>query len=568
MTSPHARLLPPLRDLPAPPELPLDSPSLVPPGEIIAESQAALRRRLLRMLWAPALVLLGLWYLLLVLYVSGASPTFWFVALLGALADPSFLETAIRSLGFTRAGLGTAFLVLPAAATLLSVPTALLAPSLLAGVLPRRFLSEHAFQRAVATRITAMLMLPPVLVVLLLPLSVLLEVPQPWSGFGAGPLSSWCLALGALQVAWLLVRRCVPASKLLGITDAEVLATTSRIDRDLGRRAAAAAQVRAQDRRHLPPNLGTAVLGGAGTPRGALRALGLIARSSLKWVVPAAVGTGWVIFGITDMVTVFSRFASTDLTQMSSPLHWPQLVVAAPIAGLVLLGLALSPALAVILSATQRDQVRDQRTHEDWAHRARVNPWEARAVALTGWFAAGWMLLGAMLAALALQLLQIATALSWVWIVMIVLVLAPLQGLAAAAAMRSGLRDVLYGPAGRYMRRESPYALVVPDIGTRTDRAGDPAVRAALRRRLQAGAGDHALELLDLDAAGEQLWVDASMPGAADTAVREADLARGTLPDFGGEGSAFTGGGQVPAEIAAPQEGIPDSLAELRDRRG
>ncbi|MDN6330414.1 MAG: hypothetical protein ACTMKY_03780 [Dermabacteraceae bacterium] len=558
---------PPLRDLPPPRELPRESISLVPPGEIMVESKAVIRRRLLRILWAPALVLLGLWYLLLVLYVSGASPTFWFVSLLAALADPSFLDAAIVNLGFTPTGLGTAFLLVPAAATLLSLPMALLAPALVGGLLPRRFLSERAFQRDVATRVTALLMLPPILVVLVLPLTVLFELPQPWSGLGAGPLSSWCLGLGALLLAWVLVRRFVPASKLLGVTDAGALSATSQLDRDLERRAAAAAQVRAQDRRHLPPNLGTPALGGAATGRGALRALGLIARSSLTWVVPAAVGTGWLIFGITDLVTVFSRVSSMNLTEMSSPLRWQQLVIAAPITVLVLAGLALSPALSVALAASQRDQVRDQRTYEEWARRARVNPWEARVVGLTGWFAAGWMLLGAALAALVLQLLQVATALSWVWIVMIVLVLAPLQGLAAAAAMRSGLRDVLYGPAGDFMRRQSPYILVAPDVGTRADRAKDPAVRAALRKRLQASGGDHSLEIFDLDAAGERLWVDDSEPGATDTAVREVDLARGALPDFGGEGSAFTGGGQDPAELDTPRHGIPDSLGGLPDRR-
>ncbi|WP_394214057.1 hypothetical protein [Brachybacterium vulturis] len=564
MTSPPARPLPPLRELPPPPQLPWEAASLVPPGEIIAESKAAIRRRLLRMLWAPGLVLLGLWYLLLVLYVAGASPAFWFFSLLAVLGDPSFLDVAIVSLGFTPAGLGTAFLLVPAALTLLSLLPALLAPSLVAGLQPRRFLSERGFQREVATRVTALLMLPPILVVLLLPLTVLLDLTQPWSGLGAGPLSSWCLGLAALQLAWVLVRRLVPAARLLGIAEPGALATTARLERDLGKRAAAAAQVRAQDRRHLPP---TPALGRAATPRGALRALGLIARSSLTWVVPAALGTGWLIFGITDLVTVLSGLASMDLTQMTSPLHWQQLAVAAPLTGLVLLGLALSPALSVLLAATQRDQVRDQRTYEEWAHRARVNPWEARVVGLTGWFAAGWMLLGAVLAALVLQLLQVATALSWVWIVMIVLVLAPLQGLAAAAAMRAGLRDVLYGPAGDFMRRESPYALVAPDLGTRAERAEDPAVRAALRKRLQAGGGDHSLEIFDLDIAGERLWVDDSDPGASDTAVREADLARGALPDFGGEGSAFTGGGQAPAEIEASQHGIPESLGGLQDRR-
>src|SRR5699024_9198340 len=207
----------------------------------------------------------------------------------------------------------------------------------------------------------------------------------------------------------------------------------------------------------------------------------------------------------------------------------------------------------------QRDQVRDQRTHQDWTHRARVNPWEARAVALSGGLGAGWSLLGAVLAATVLQLLQLATALTWAWVVMIAVVLGPPQGLAVAAAMRARLRAGLYGPAGDDLRRESAYALVAPEVGTRADRAKDPAVRAALRRRLQAGGGDHSLEIFDLDAAGERLWVDDSAPGASTAAVREADLARGTLPDFGGEGSAFTGGGQRPAELAGPPHDIPDS---------
>lgn len=561
------RDLPPLRDLPPPRPLPEESTSLVPPAEIIAESKAALRRRLLRMLWAPALVLLGLWYLLLALYVVGASPAFWFFSLLAALVDASMLGIAMTSLGFSGRGLGTAFLLLPAAATLLSLPPALLAPTLVAGLRPRRFLTERAFQQEVSTRVTALLMLPPVLVVLVLPLTVLLGLGQPWSGLGAGPLSVWCLGAAALLLAWVLVRRIVPASTLLGITPSDSLATTARLERDLQARALAAARVQAQDRRHLPPNLGTPALHGAAAPRGALTALARIARASLTWVLPAALGLGWIIFGITDMVTVISRLSSRELTDMTFPLPWQQLVIAAPIALLMLLAVALSPALAVLLSASQRDQVRDQRTHPDWSHRARVNPWEARVVGLTGWFVAGWVLLGTALAAIMMQLLQVATAVSWAWIVMIVLVLVPLQGVGAAFAMRSGLRDVLYGPPGRFMRRESPYMLVAPDIGTRADRARDPAVRAALRKRLQAERGDHSLEIFDLDAAGERLWVDDGEPGATDTAVREADLARGVLPHFGGEGSPFTGGGQEAAQFGTAAHGIPDSVDGLREPR-
>lgn len=565
MTSPYAHRPPPLTDLPAPRRLPREATNLIPPGEIIAESKRAILRRLVRVLWAPGLVLLGLWYLLLVLYVVGASPTFWFFSLLATLGEPAFFRTALTQLGFTSSGLTMAFLLLPAAATALSLAVAPLAPPLLAGLQPRRFLSEQQFQMEVATRVTAVLMLPPVLVVLAAPLSVVLGLPQPWSGLGAGPLSSWCLALCALPLAWVLVRRFVPASKLLGITDAASLQTTARIGQDLERRKVVAKQVREQDRRHLPPNLGTPALSAAATPRGALVALARTARASVVWVLPAAAGTGWLVFGITDLVTVFVGISTMDLTSVSSPLRWQHAVVGAPIMGMVLLGVALAPALAVPLAATQRDQVRDQRTYEDWNQRARANPWEARVVGLTGWISAAWGLLGTVLAAIVLQLMQVATAFSWVSLILIALVLVPLLGFAAAAGMRSGLRDVLYGPAGDYMRRETPHALVAPDIGTRADRAADPAVRAALRKRLQAESGDHTLEIFDLDAAGERLWVDDDEPGATDTAVRAADLARGQLPDFGGEGSAFTGGGQNHDDAAAPRHGIPDSVTGLRE---
>lgn len=562
MTSHHAHRQPPLKDLPPPRRLPREATNLVPPGEIIAESKRAILRRLVRGLWAPGLVLLGLWYLLLVLYVVGASPAFWFLSLLASLGEPAFFRMAVAELGFTGSGLTMAFLFGPAAATLLSLATAPAVPALIAGMQPRRYLTEARFQAEVSTRVTAVLMLLPVLVVLVAPLTVVLGLPQPWSGLGAGPLSSWCLALGVLPLAWVLVRRFVPASRLLGIIDAAALQTTARIDPDLDRRHEAAQQVREQDRRHLPPHLGTPALTAAATPRGALVALARIARAGLVWVLPAAAGTGWLLFGITDFVTVLVGISTMDLTEVASPLRWQQAVVGAPIAALVILCIALTPALAVPLAATQRDQVRDLRSYEDWATRTRLNPWEARVVGLTGWLSAAWALLGTVLAAILLQLLQVATAFSWVALSLIAFVIVPLLGFAAAAGMRSGLRDVLYGPAGGYMRRRSPYALVAPDIGTRADRAKDPAVRAALRKRLQAEGGDHTLEIFDLDAAGERLWVDDSEPGATDTAVRAADLARGHLPDFGGEGSQLTGGGH---EEAVPRHGIPDSVTGLRE---
>ncbi|GAA1485469.1 hypothetical protein [Brachybacterium fresconis] len=570
MTSPPSRPLPPLTDLPPPRELPREETHLVPPPEIIAESKRALTGRLLRIFWAPGLVLLGLWYVLLILYVTGASPTFWFLSGLAALGDPMFLRSAISSLGFSSSGLWTAFGLLPVAATALSLALVPLAPSAIAGMDPRRFLSEAGFQAAVSTRLTAILMLPPVLVVTALPLSVALGVPQPWSGLGAGPLMALSLGLGAILLGWVLVRRTVSAPRVLGVESATTLDTTGRLDRDLEVRSAAARRARAQDRRHLPPNLGTPASSAALTPRGALLALGLIARASLTWVAPAAAGLGWLVFGIADLVTTFSGITQSDLTQVSSPLHWQLVAIGAPVAGLVALGVSLAPGLAVLAAQNQRGLVIDERTYTSWAHRARVNPWEARVVSLTGWFSAVLALLGLAVTAVLLALLGAATPVAWVGIVAGAVVLTPLLGAGASAAMKSGLRDVLYGSAGNFMRRETPYALVAPDLGTRAQRAKDPAVRAALRQRLQVEGGDHTLAIFDLDAAGERLWVDDDEPGARDTAVRAADLAQGRLPDFGGEGSALTGGdgpeGGYPREEPPGRHEIPDSVTGLRKR--
>lgn len=565
MTSPHSRTLPPLTDLPSPPRLPEEETHLVSPGEIMVESRREILRSLLRRLWAPALVLLGLWYVLLTLYVVGASPTFWLFSLLAGLGDPAYLRQAMSALNFTSEGLWTAFLLLPALATVLSLLGALLVPRLVAPLQPRRFLSETQFQRGVEDRTTAMLLALPVLTVLALPLTVVLGLPQPWTGLGAGPLSVWCAGLVALELAWVLVRRTVPAARLLGITSHEVLHTEARIGTDPERRRAAARQHLAQDRRHLPPNPGTPAADGARSPRGALTALALIARSALTWVLPALAGTSWLVLGIADLVTVLGSLSATGLSQVETPLRWQHLAVGLPLLGFVAAGCALAPALAVPLSSGHRAQVRDQRTYAEWAHRARVNPWEARVCTLTGWLCAGWALAGTVLAAVLLPLFGAGTALTWVFLTLLALMVVPLLGVAATQAMKSGLRDVLYGPAGGYMRRETPYALVAPEFGTRADRAKDPAVRAALRKRLQADGGDHALEIFDLDAAGERLWVDENAPGASDTAVRQADLAQGVLPDFGSEGSAFTGGGNSPSEQASHLHDIPDTVTGLRE---
>lgn len=570
MTPARDQPLAPLTNLPPPPQLPPEDPSLVLPAEIIAESRRTITRGLLRIAWAPALILIALWYVLLVLYVAGGSPTYWGLGALASLAEPTLLRTIMYQLGFTSSGLWMAFLLLPVGATVLSLLLLPLATAAIAGMNPRRHLSEAGFQREVATRITAVLMIPPLLTVAALPITVLLGVPQPWSGIGAGPLTALALAVVALQLTWVSIRGWVTAPRVLGIQSAAALETTARLDRDLDKRHAAALKVLAQDRRHLPPTPGTPQAAGALTPRGAATALALILRSSLTWVVPALMGLAWIVFGITDIVVTFSGISDLELNPGPSPLRWQALAAGLPLLGLSLLAIAMTPALAGLLSNGMRSQVTDQRTYPSWAHRARVNPWEQRVVNLTGWLNALIVLGATVVLGLALVLLDAVNGLAWVWMTLNVLVIAPLLGLAAAAAMRTGLRDVLYGPAGRYMRRDTEFALVAPDIGTRTERAEDPAVRAEMRRRLQEQDGDHSLEIFDLDTAGERLWVDDSLPGARETQIRAADIARGQLPDFGADDSPFAAPAHAGArrerhEAPSRQHDIPGSVADLRE---
>jgi len=565
MTSPYARPLPPLRDLPPPPRLPDDHASLVPPGEILLDSTAQIRRRLLRRAWAPLLVLVGLWLVLVWLYVSGTSPTLWVLSLLFSLGDTSLLRSALSGLGFTGRSLLGSFTLVPLLGTALSLALIPLAPRAIASLRPQRFLSEKEFQRTVADRLTAVLMLPPLLTVLVLPLTVLLGMPQPWKGLSTGALSSWCLGVLALQLTWILVRRTLAVPRLLGQPDPDTLRRTAQIGTDHDARRAAAAQVLAQDRRHLPPSSGTPEEGAALTPLGAARALRAIGRESLRWVVPAGAALGWLVFGISDIVIVFSGILSTDLMHMRAPTLSATvlpLLLTGVITALVVLAASLAPALSIELSRPQRAEVIDQRTYEDWAHRARVNPWETRVATLTGWFTAGAAAAGSVLLGVALSLVQLPTALAWAVMLSSLLVLSPLLGGAATHAMRRSLRDVLYGPPGQYMRRSTPWALVAPDIGTCADRAKDPAVRAELRKRLQAEGGDHALAIFDLDADGERLWIDENAPGARTTQVREAEIAAGQLPDFGGGADPSAD----PADHARTRDHhVPGSVTELRE---
>ena len=556
------RPMPPLLNLPPPPRVEPEDPGLVPPAEILAESVRALTRRLLRLSPVPAVILVALWALLFLMYVLGASPTMWFLAALASLADPSFFRYTLTALGFSANGLWITALLLPVGATGVSLALLPLAARWIAGLNPRDFLSERAFQQAVSSRVTWVLIAPVILTITLLLLAIAVGAPLQWQSFSPGPLSMLCAAVLAVQAAFAGIRAWMRADRILQIPSADALERTARIDPDLEKRHRAAAAVLAQDRRHLPPNPGTPQARAAARPAGAWRALRLISARALVWVLPALASIGWAIFAMVDVTQVFSGMLEDDLLQVrGQPLDSWMLLLGIPALLVLAVAVAFAPALAVQLAGTSREGVIDQRPYAQWEHRARVNRWEASAVAWTGGLVAGACIAVVLGHALLTTLVGHSTALLWTGVFVAVLIVAPLLAGAAVHAMRSDLRTVLYGPPGWYMRRETTAALVAPDIGTRTQRGQDPAVRAALRTRLRAQAGDHELELFDLDAAaGEKLWLDESLPGAKDTDVREADVSRGILPDFGADDSPFQ------ASPDQDRTSIPDTVRGLQER--
>src|SRR5699024_7630840 len=145
-------------------------------------------------------------------------------------------------------------------------------------------------------------------------------------------------------------------------------------------------------------------------------------------------------------VVTFSGISDLELNPGPSPLRCQALAAGLPLMGLPLLAIAMTPALAGLLSNGMRSQVTAQRTYPSWAHRARVNPWEQRVVNLTGWLIALSVLGARAVIELGLVGLADAGGRAWVWLTGIALERAVLQGLAAAAAMRTGLREVLHGP--------------------------------------------------------------------------------------------------------------------------
>ncbi|MFC0676178.1 hypothetical protein [Brachybacterium hainanense] len=506
----------PLRNLPDPPQLPLDSPALALPEQIMLPSRRLLRARLLRAAWMPALVLLPLWYALLTCYVLGTSPTFLLLGSLALVVEPGMFDMFVRSIGFTPLGLGLAYLLVPLTGTLVSLSLLLLSVHRVATINPRMHLTEEDFQRAVSRRAAAPLMILPLVSVIATVLLALTPLSPHWGTLSAGVLAALCAALLWCALAWLTMRPLLSAPRLLDVpTPAEQMSLWDRSTRTApaADRAARLAVLVTQDRRHLPPVPSRLEPGPAELLARAGRTLAALAGPAMTWVGLVMLPLGWIIFSILDLVVVIERMTSDmafSVVQAQQP--WQVFAVGLPLLA-VLAGLvSLAPQLAMLLARPLRSRVLDERTYPDWETRAELNPWEARVVVLTGVLVALEALIITGALAVLLELAGGMTSTGWVWIGIDVLVASPLLGAAASFAMRRRLRDIVYGPAGLYTRRRTPFVLVAPEGGVAPLRPASPEEHLSPYRAADAEAVSRGI-LPDFGTGG---GADASAPTGAD----------------------------------------------------
>lgn len=543
--------LPALTSLPAPPQAPPSPPAL--PDQIVLESAAELSRRIRRGFWRPGLLIALLWELLTLLYVHATSPSMWLLSPLLAMDESFSMSNLARTLGFSPLGIGLALLLVPVIGTAVSLALVPLAARAAGAIDPRRLLRSTDVPDLTGRRIAGVLLAPVAGTMTLLVLAVICQLPLQWKDLSFGVLADLAIAVGLLWVAYAAVRSTVRPRVLLAPQD---------IAPELTVGAPVAEEHVAQDRRHLPPT-------GGPQPGMALRAARITATAIARWTGAAVLAIAWLVFGFADLVALFSRAGLRPQSTMHTGLPWSTWLVGALAVALLGVVLALAPAVAMRAAEGLRGSVRDLRTVDSWEARRAVNPWEARVCSL----AAALDVLGAAaLLALTCVVLSLTGGLDAVTITLLVLgglIVLPLLYGGALAGMRSSLRDMVYGPAGVYMRRRTRWARVTPERGTRTQMAQDPVMRG--RMDLARAQAADAAAGVDGSPAGSPLsgavvgtgfgaiGGTTGSPLVAGSAPAAGSTAAPTLPDYGIEPDA------APARSLrrAVSREIPRDLSEL-----
>lgn len=457
--------------------MPLTSlpPQPVAPSEVILESRAALRRRIVRHSARPMLVMAGVWFLLVLGYAHSAAPAFLVMSPLVMLGGQLSFTQVLLNAGLGPWSLVFALVLVPILGAGLGLVGALAVSGWVARLRPREFRLAVEVPRAAAERLALGYAAPALLAVLAAAVLAVAGVELPWKELTWGPIAG---IGGAVAILAGVIAGVLPRSiRILDILrpDAGTAAgrTGAGSPSDEGTAASAAPALTAGDQEivdiRMSPRTRVAPF-----PGPELRTLGALARRSVSLV---AIPTGivlWVTGGIGDLVVVIDRVSEDGAGGGTGRgLTLLAVGVGVVLAGLVAAACAAAPRLAVRLRRSSVSSTAAWDPRSDAAREA-ARPWQAKVTGSIMRLMAGAVLLGSVLwwplGALAAPGSGIVPTTAIIGI----LVVSPLMLAVGRWVGDTDLWDVLDGRLGQYSLRRSPWALVAPEMGTRTQMADDP----------------------------------------------------------------------------------------------
>lgn len=526
----------PLTQLPEPQVIEETGEPLLP-SEILAESTMDLHNHAAMRLY-PWLAAVGFffWMLFLGMVLSVGSPLLIMfgalLALIGSVTDPVPVVT---------------FLVVGAVGLVLSLSAVPAGVFWASRLKPRELISESAFQHAIAHRIalafSAPMALASAVVAALFCVAPLIDVPSYWYAHSWFTLPNLFLPGFTTLIMFWSIRGIVRASNPFNLpTVTQLLASAS-----LARTPASATRilsiVHAQDRRHLPPN----------TPRLNSR---ILARSVLQVAKTAVPLLLMAAPGVTVIVQFMSMVAppaagttvgigGTDF--ISSPLPPWVLPAVLLVSGAWLALAGPIPAVVMAVLRPKPGQVRDLRTYTTTAERFSVNDWERSAVHLSNLLIQAVTVLATVGYAAIMAIAGASPGVMVVLLFMFWFTVQPFSAITTHTILGRNLRQIVYGPAGLYMRRRTPIGAVTLFGMKRSDYADQPDVKAAVK-----DAAAHA-PAPAVPAAGAAQTAGAAQPAGAPTSS--------TAPQ--GQTAQPAPQGQAAQPAAHPVIALPDFGASM-----
>lgn len=452
-------------------------------GEVMLDARAVLVRRLVRLVWKPALLLAAMWLLLVTDYVFAASPTFWLLSPLVTAGSEQDLSDIIRYVGFTPTGIVVAMITVPIIGTLACLGMIPLAARWAAAVRPRRIARASEVGHVVGRRIGRALVAPAIAVVIVLVISVLAGVPQPWGSLSFGAVGGLAAGIGIIWSTAAIIARVIDPARLI---------TPDLAPEDIDAVPPAIAQQVEHpvlvDPRPLPPSAAMIEHPAPGIARRSLR---VTLTALAPWWAATMILGAWIIFTIADVVVVIDRLGGFERGQsVRTGLPWSFWLLSAVLALPVIAALALGPRRAVRMAGVPE-------THQ------KATLWRRQVATLSGMFAG--LTIG-FVSVLEVVLLPVIGADAFAitgWVMLHAVVVALLAIGVVRGAVEAQLGFIIYGPdllvpapggSGSTiavpLERRTRFALVAPAQGSRADMPGTIAPGIPRRELPAASEGE------------------------------------------------------------------------------